>query len=87
MSRSLIVNWNMELNLRNMCHHKGLMDALGQLTRKASGRLVGDCMQGGSRVDFAAMAVRRGILASALPITVASFRKLVELCKGLVVDP
>jgi hypothetical protein len=44
-------------------------------------------MQGGSRVDFAAMAVRRGILASALPITVAGFRKLVELCKGLVVLP
>jgi hypothetical protein len=44
-------------------------------------------MQGGSRVDFAAMAVRRGILASALPINVAGFRKLVELCKGLVVDP
>jgi hypothetical protein len=44
-------------------------------------------MQGGSRVDFAAMAVRRGILASALPITVAGFRKLVELCKGLVALP
>jgi hypothetical protein len=44
-------------------------------------------MQGGSWVDFAAMAVRRGILASSLPITVAGFRKLVELCKGLVVDP
>jgi hypothetical protein len=44
-------------------------------------------MQGGSRVDFAAMAVRRGILACALPITVAGFRKLVELCKGHVVDP
>jgi hypothetical protein len=44
-------------------------------------------MQGGSRVNFAAMAVRRGILASALPITVAGFWKLVELCKGLVVDP
>jgi hypothetical protein len=44
-------------------------------------------MQGGSRVDFAAMAVRRGILASALPITVAGFWKLVELCKGLVVLP
>jgi hypothetical protein len=44
-------------------------------------------MQGGSRVDFAAMAVRRGILASALRITVAGFRNLVELCKGLVVDP
>jgi hypothetical protein len=42
-------------------------------------------MQGGSRVDFAAMAVRRGILASALPITVAGFLKLVELCKGLIV--
>jgi hypothetical protein len=44
-------------------------------------------MQGGSRVDFAAMAVRRGILASALPITVVGFQKLVEVCKGLVVDP
>jgi hypothetical protein len=44
-------------------------------------------MQGGSRVDFAAMVVTRVILASALPITVAGFRKLVELCKGLVVDP
>jgi hypothetical protein len=44
-------------------------------------------MQRGSRVDFAAVAVRWGILASALPITVAGFLKLVELCKGLVVDP
>jgi hypothetical protein len=44
-------------------------------------------MQGGSWVDFAAMAVRRGILASALLITVVGFRKLVELCKGLVVLP
>jgi hypothetical protein len=42
-------------------------------------------MQGGSRVDFAAMAVRQGILASALPVTVAGFQKLVEFCKGLVV--
>jgi hypothetical protein len=41
-------------------------------------------MQGGSRVDFAAVAVRRGILASALPI---SFWKLVELCKGLIMLP
>jgi hypothetical protein len=40
-------------------------------------------MQGGSQVDFAAMAVKRGILASVVPITVAGFRKLVELCKGL----
>jgi hypothetical protein len=32
-------NWNMELNLRNTCHHKGGMDALGLLTRKASGGL------------------------------------------------
>jgi hypothetical protein len=79
MSRSLNFNWNMELNLRNTCHHMG--DALGQLTRKASGRLpypkgaraVGDCMQGGSRVDFAAMAFRRGILASALPINCSGF--------------
>jgi hypothetical protein len=44
-------------------------------------------MQGGSRVDFAAMAVRRGILAISLPITIAGFRKIVELCKGLVVLP
>jgi hypothetical protein len=44
-------------------------------------------MQGGSRVDFAAMVVRRGILASAFLITIAGFRKLVKLCKGLVVDP
>jgi hypothetical protein len=34
-------------------------------------------MQGGSRVDFGAMAVRQGILAIALPRTVAGFRKLV----------
>jgi hypothetical protein len=44
-------------------------------------------MQGGSRVDFATMTVRRGILVSALPITVAGFLKLEELCKGLVVLP
>jgi hypothetical protein len=25
MSRSLFFNWNMELNLRNTCHHKGGM--------------------------------------------------------------
>jgi hypothetical protein len=30
-------------------------------------------MQGGSRVDFAAMAVRRGILPSALPINYSGF--------------
>jgi hypothetical protein len=42
---------------------------------------------GGPWVDFAAMAVRRGILALELPITVASFLKLVELRKGLVVEP
>jgi hypothetical protein len=40
---------------------------------------------GRSLVDFAAMAVRRGIPALELPITVAGFLKLVELCKGLVV--
>jgi hypothetical protein len=44
-------------------------------------------MQGDSRVDFAAMAVRQGILASALPINCSGFRKLVELCKGLIVLP
>jgi hypothetical protein len=30
-------------------------------------------MQGGSRVDFAAMVVRQGILASALPINCSEF--------------
>jgi hypothetical protein len=30
-------------------------------------------MHGGSRVDFAARAVRRGILASALPINCSKF--------------
>jgi hypothetical protein len=25
----IIVNWNMELNLRNTCHHKGVMRPLG----------------------------------------------------------
>jgi hypothetical protein len=42
---------------------------------------------GGSRVDFAAMAVRRGIPALLFLETVAGFLKLVKLCKGLVVDP
>jgi hypothetical protein len=42
------------------------------LTRKGQGQY-GSCMQGGSRVDFAAMAVRRGILASALPINCSGF--------------
>jgi hypothetical protein len=32
-------------------------------------------MQGGSRVDFVAMAVTRGILASALPINYSGFSK------------
>ena len=44
-------------------------------------------MQGGSRVDFAAMAVRQGIPALLFLEIVAGFLKLVELCKGLVVDP
>jgi hypothetical protein len=44
------------------------------LTRKRPGKL-GSCMQGGSQVDFAAMAVRRGILASALPINCSGFSK------------
>jgi hypothetical protein len=42
---------------------------------------------GRSLVDFAAMAVRRGIPALELPITVAGILNLVELCKGLVVLP
>ena len=44
-------------------------------------------MQGGSRVDFDAMAVRWRIPALLFLETVAGFLKLVELCKGLVVDP
>jgi hypothetical protein len=32
-------------------------------------------VQGGSRVDFAEMAVRRGILACALPINCSGFSK------------
>jgi hypothetical protein len=44
-------------------------------------------MQGACRADFAAMAVRRGIPASALPINYSGFRKLVELCKCLIVLP
>jgi hypothetical protein len=42
---------------------------------------------GRSLVDFAAMAVRRGIPALELPINRSGFLKLVELCKGLVVLP
>jgi hypothetical protein len=41
---------------------------------------------GGSRVDFVAMAVRRGIPTLLFLETVAGFQKLVELCKCLVVD-
>jgi hypothetical protein len=47
--------------------------ASGRLPYPKGARAVGDCMQGGSRVDFAAMAVRRGILASALPIKCSGF--------------
>ena len=41
----------------------------------------------GSRVDFAAMAVKQVIPALLFLETVAGFLKLVELCKGLVVLP
>ena len=44
-------------------------------------------MHGGSRVDFAAMAVRRGIPTLLFLETVAGFLKLMELGKGLVVLP
>jgi hypothetical protein len=44
------------------------------LTRK--GKCSRDCMQGGSQVDFAAMAVRWGILASALPINCSGFSEV-----------
>jgi hypothetical protein len=55
------------------------------LDRGKSNRGVG--VLGGSRVDFAAMAVRWGIPALLFLETVVGFLKLVELCKGLVVDP
>jgi hypothetical protein len=42
---------------------------------------------GGSRVDFATMAVRRVIPALRFLETVAGFLKLVELCKDLIVLP
>jgi hypothetical protein len=45
-------------------------------------------MKVGSRGDFAAMAVRRGILASALPINCSGFSEASgTLYKGLVVLP
>jgi hypothetical protein len=44
-------------------------------------------MQGGSWVDFAAMVVDEGFLQLLFPETVAGFRKLVELCKGPVINP
>ena len=44
-------------------------------------------MQGGSQVDFAAMAVKRGIPSLRSLETVAGFLKLVELCKGHIVLP
>jgi hypothetical protein len=47
------------------------------LTRKGQGQL-GSCMQGGSRVYFAAMAVRRGILTSSLPINCSGFSEASE---------
>ena len=56
------------------------------LTRKGKGsRGVG--VYQGSRVDFVAMVVRRGIPALLFLEIVAGFLKLVELCKGFVVDP
>jgi hypothetical protein len=42
---------------------------------------------GRSLVDFATMAVRRGIPALEFLIKCSGFLKLVELCKGLVVLP
>ena len=44
-------------------------------------------MQGGSRVDFASMAVRQGIFANALPINCSGFSEANENYKDLVVDP
>jgi hypothetical protein len=42
---------------------------------------------GGSRVDFATMAVRQGIPTLLFQETIAGFWKVVELCEGLEVDP
>jgi hypothetical protein len=39
---------------------------------------MGSCIQGGSRVDFAAMAVRRGIFANALLIKCSEFLEASE---------
>jgi hypothetical protein len=36
----IIFNWNKELNLKNMCHHKGGMGRPWLTIRKASGRLL-----------------------------------------------
>jgi hypothetical protein len=42
-------------------------------------------VEGGSRVDHAAMAFQKGIHISLSSETVAGFLKLVELCKGITV--
>jgi hypothetical protein len=42
---------------------------------------------GGPWVDFAAMAVRRGVPALELTKTIAGFLRIVELYKGLIVLP
>ena len=81
MSRPLILIGTWRLTWETRATTRVEWDTLGWLIRKASGRLpylkgaraVGDCMQRGSRVDFAAMTVRRGILASALPINCSGF--------------
>jgi hypothetical protein len=44
-------------------------------------------MWGGSRANFAVIAVRRGIPALRSLETVADFLNLVEVCKGLVALP
>jgi hypothetical protein len=75
MSRSLMLIGTSSLTWETRAATRVEWDALGQLIRKASGRLpypkeamaIGDCMQGGSRVDFAAMAVRQGFLQVLFP--------------------
>jgi hypothetical protein len=90
------VNWNMKNHPGKQCYHKGGMDTLGWLIKKASGglpypkgaRAVGEWpVYGDPWVDFAAMAVRRGVPALDLPRNCSGFSKLMELCKGLVVLP
>jgi hypothetical protein len=90
------VNWNMENHLENSATTRVVWDALGWLIRKSSGRL--PYPKGARAVEelryrevLRSITLRwlfgRGIPISAFLETVATFLKLVELYKGLVVLP